>query len=69
MSKNKAGFNDCLEKYIFSSVDKNDVDIYFGVQRDHDVSDEIIDANIGDYVVVLVLGKSRALSFIALIDI
>ena len=54
--------------YIKSSSDEDDVDIPLKDQSDFNVSDEIVTANIGDYVIVLVSARSCALKYIARLD-
>ena len=46
-----------------SSSDEGDV--VYDDESDCDSLDEIVEANVGDYVVVLVSGKSRTLKYIA----
>ena len=49
-----------------SSSDEGDV--VYDDESDCDSLDEIVEANVSDYVVVLVSGKSRTLKYIARVD-
>ena len=55
-------------KHAVVSSSSDEGDMVYDDESDCDSLDEIVEANVGDYVVVLVSGKSRTLKYIARVD-
>ena len=55
-------------KHAVVSSSSDEGDVMYNDESDCDSLDKIVEANVGDYVVVLVSGKSRTLKYIARVD-
>ena len=55
-------------KHAVVSSSSDEGDVVYDDKSDCDSLDEIVEANVSDYVVVLVSGKSRTLKYIARVD-